>query len=88
MTVFDSRKKLSNKVTGSNRGKNPSPIAAMKGSFKNTFALDRKKSFTRQWSLKKYKKWLVQARKFVSSKLNEAFVEKYVSIIQKNCFFW
>ena len=33
-------------------------------------------------------KWFVQARKFVSTNLNKAFVEKYVSIIQKNYFFW
>ena len=87
-SVFTSRKNLSNEVTCSTREKNPSPIAGMKGSFTNTFPLDRKKSFPQQQSRKTYKKWFVQARKFVSTNLNEAFVEKYVSIIQKNCFFW
>ena len=87
-SVFASRKDLSNKVTCSTREKNLSPIAGMKGSFKNKFSPDRKKSFPRQQFLKTYKKWFVQARKFVSTNLNEAFVEKYVSIIQKNCFFW
>ena len=46
MSVFDSRKTLSNKVTCSTREKNPSPIAGMKGSFTNTFPLDRKKKFS------------------------------------------
>ena len=87
-SVFASRKNLSNKVTYSTREKIHSPIAGMKGSFTDTSPLDRKKSFPRQQSLKTYKKWFVQARKFVSTNLNEAFVEKYVSIIQKNCFFW
>ena len=73
--VSASRKKLSSKVTVSTREKNSSSKAVMKDSFKNSF-------------LKKYSKWFVQARKFVSTKLNEAFVEKYVSMIQKNCFFW
>ena len=82
-SVFASRKSLSNKVTWSTREKNLSPIAGMRSSFKNTFPLDRKKSFPRQQFLKTYKKWFVQARKFVSTNLNEAFVEKYVSIIQK-----
>ena len=86
-SVFASRKNLSNKVTYSTREKSFSN-SRMKVSFKNTFPLDRKKSFPRQQSLKTYKKWFVQARKFVSINLNEAFVEKYVSIIQKNCFFW
>ena len=30
----------------------------------------------------------VLARKSVSTTRNEAFVEKYVSNIRKNCFFW
>ena len=84
MTVSASRKKLSSKVTVSIREKNPSPIAGMKDSFKNTFPLDRKRSFPRQESLKK---WFVLARKSVSTTRNEAFVEKYVSTIRKNCFF-
>ena len=75
MMVSASRKKLSSKVTVSTREKNSSSKAVMKDSFKNSF-------------LKKYSKWFVQARKFVSTRLNEAFVEKYVSMIQKNCFFW
>ena len=88
MTVSASRKKLSSKVTVSIREKNPSPIAGMKDSFKNTFPLGRKKSFPRQASLKKYKQWFALARKSVSATRNEAFVEKYVFTIQKNCFFW
>ena len=44
-SVFASRKNLSNKVTCSTIEKNSSPIAGMKGSFKNTFPLDRKKAF-------------------------------------------
>ena len=87
-SVFASRKNLSNKVTCSTREKNSSPIAGMKGSITNTYPLDRKKNFPRQYSLNTYKKWFVQARKFVSTNLNEAFVENYVSTIQKNCFFW
>ena len=43
--VSASRKKLSSKVTVSSRDKNPSPIDKMKDSFKNTFPLDRKKTF-------------------------------------------
>ena len=88
MTVSASRKKLSSKVTVSIREKNPSPIAGMKDSFKNTFPRDRKRSFPRQEFLKKYKKWFVLARKSVSITRNEAFVEKYVSTMRKNCFFW
>ena len=45
-SVFASRKNYSNKVTCSTREKNPSPIAGMKGSFKNTFPLDRKKKLS------------------------------------------
>ena len=88
MTVSTSRKKLSSKVTVSIREKTPSPIAEMKDTFENTFPLDRKKSLPQQESLKKYKKWFVLARKFVSTTRNEALIEKYVSTIQKNCFFW
>ena len=44
MTVSASRKKLSSKVTVSIREKNPSPIARMKDSFKDTFPLDRKEA--------------------------------------------
>ena len=39
-------------------------------------------------SEKIYKKWFVQVRKSVPTIRNEAFVEKYVSTIRKNCFFW
>ena len=64
----------------------------MKCSFTNTFTPDRKKKLSPAVvpkNIKKCcKKWFVQARKFVYTNLNEAFVEKYVSIIQKNCFFW
>ena len=88
MTVSASRKKLSSKVTVSIREKNPSPIAGMKDSFKNTFPRDRKRSFPRQEFLKKQKKWFVLARKSVSITRNEAFVEKCFSTIRKNCFFW
>ena len=88
VTVSASRKKLSSKVTVSIRERYPSPIARMKDSFKNTFPLDRKKTFPHQESLKKYKKWFVLARKSVSTTQNEAFVEKDVSTIRKNCFFW
>ena len=88
MTVSASRKKLSSKVTVFIREKNPSPISGMKDSFKDAFPLDRKKSFPRQGSMKKYKKWFVLARKSVSTTRNEAFVGKYVSTIRKNCFFW
>ena len=87
MTLFFKKpSKLSNVLH--QRKKNPSPIAGMKGSFKKYVSTRQKKSFLRQEFLKTYKKWFVQARKFVSTNLNEAFVEKYVSIIQKNCFFW
>ena len=44
-SFFASKKNLSNKVTYSTKEKNPSPLAGMKGSFKNTFLLDRKKAF-------------------------------------------
>ena len=88
ITVTASRKKLSSKVTFSIRQKHPSPIAGMKDSFKNTFLLDIKKSFPRQESLKNYKKWFVIVRKSVYTSRNEAFVEKYISTIRKNCFFW
>ena len=88
ITVCASRKKLSSKVTVFIREKNPSPIAGMKNSFKNTFPLDRKRSFPRQELLKKCKKWFVLARKSVSITRNEAFVEIYVPTIRKNCFFW
>ena len=88
ITVSASRKKLSSKVTVSIREKNPSPIAGMKDSFKITFPLDRKKSCPRQESLKKYQKWFVIARKSVYTNRNEEFVEKYISTIRKNCYFW
>ena len=44
--VSASRKKLLSKVTVSIREKNPSPIAGMKDSFKNTFPLDRTKKLS------------------------------------------
>ena len=49
----------------------------MKDLLKSTFPPDGKKSL-----------WFVLARKSVSTTGNEVFVEKYVSTIQKNCFFW
>ena len=48
----------------------------MKDLLKNTFPLDGK-------SL-----WFLLAGKSVCTTQNEAFIEKYVSTIQKNCFFW
>ena len=51
----------------------------MKDSVKNTFPLDPKKAFSDRSLKKVYKKWLVLARKSVSTTRNEAFVEKYVS---------
>ena len=90
--VFASRKNLSNKLTCFTRKKSPSSIAGMKCSFTNAFMPDKKKKLSPAVvpkNIKKCcKKWFVQARKFVYTNLNEAFVEKYVSIIQKNCFFW
>ena len=87
--VSASRKKLSNKVTVSIKVKNPFPIVGIKYSLKNTFPLDRKKSFLRlEYLKKKYKKSFVLARKSVSTTRNEGFFEKYVSTIQKNCFLW
>ena len=58
MAVSASRKNLSSKVTVSIREKNPSPIAGIKDSFKNTFSLDRKKAFPRRSLWKKYKNGL------------------------------
>ena len=88
MTVSASSKKFKvSKVTVSIREKNPSPIAGIKNSFKNTFPLDRKKAFSGIVSEKTYKKWFVLARKSVSTTQNEIFVRKYVSTIQKNCVF-
>ena len=61
----------------------------MKDSFKNMFPLDGKKlSMTGVSEKYIFKRWFAQARKSVSSTRNEAFVEKYVSTIQKICFFW
>ena len=54
--------------------KNP-PIAGMKDSFKNKFALDRKKTFSGRSLSKRYKRWFVLARKSVSTTRNEAFAE-------------
>ena len=45
MTVSASRKELSSKVDGFNYRENPSPIAGMKDSLKNTFPLDEKKTY-------------------------------------------
>ena len=90
MTVSASSKKFKvSKVTVSIREKNPSPIARMKDSFKNTFSLDRQKSLSpAEVSEKICKEWFVLARKSVSATQNEIFVRKYISTIQKNCFFW
>ena len=53
--------------------KNPFPRAGMKDSFKNAFPLDgKKKAFTGRSLWKIYKKWLVLARKSVSTTRNEA----------------
>ena len=60
----------------------------MKDSFKNTLPLDRKKLSAAGVSERIYKKWFVLARKPVPTIRNEAFVEKCVSTIRKNCFFW
>ena len=49
----------------------------MKDSFKKYVSTRRKKSL-----------WFILARKSVFTTQNEAFVEKYVSTIWKNCFFW
>ena len=49
----------------------------MKDSLKKDFFIRRKKSL-----------WFALARKSVSTTRNEGFVEKYVSSIRKNCFFW
>ena len=87
-SVFASRKNLSNKVTCSTREKSFSN-SRNEGFIQKYVSTRQKKSFPRQQSLKTYKTWFVQARKSVSTNLNEAFrLEKYVSIIQKNCFFW
>ena len=89
MTLSANSKKRLSKVTVSIREKNISAIAGMKDSFKNTFPLDRKKKLSLAGvSEKKHKKWFVLARKSVSTTQNETFVRKYVSTIQKNCFFW
>ena len=56
VTVSTCRKKLSIKVTVSIIGKNPSPIATMKASFKTKFPLDRKKLFPAGVSSKIYLK--------------------------------
>ena len=87
MTVSTSIKRLSSKATISIREKIPSPIAGMKDSFKIKLPLDRKKAFPAGVSEKIYKKWFVLARKYVSTTQDEAFVEKYVSLIPKSCFF-
>ena len=60
----------------------------MKNSFKNTFPLDGKKAFTGRGFKNSYKKWFALARKSVSTTRNEAFIEKYLFSIRKNCFFW
>ena len=65
------------------REKNSSPIAEMKDSFKNSFPLDSKKALSGRSLWKKYKNWFVLARKYVPNLRNEAFVEKYVSMIPK-----
>ena len=71
------------------KGENPSPIAGIQNSFNKTFVLDGKKSFHWQECPKKIcKKWLVRARNSVSATRNKALVEKYVSAIRKDRFFW
>ena len=45
MTVSASRKELSSKVDNFHQRENPSPIAGMKDSLKNAFALDEKKAY-------------------------------------------
>ena len=45
VTVSVSRKELLSKVDGFQERKNPSAIAGMKDSLKNTFPLDRKKAY-------------------------------------------
>ena len=45
VTVSASRKELSSKVDAFHQIENPSPIAEMKDSLKNTFPLDRKKAY-------------------------------------------
>ena len=55
----------------------------MKNSFKNTFLLDGEKVFIGRGFKNVDKKWLVLARKSVSTTSNEAFVEKYVSTISR-----
>ena len=80
MTVSASRQKLLSKVDALHQGENPenpSPIAGMKDLLKNYVSTRRKKSLG-----------FVPARKSVSTTRNEAFAEKYVSTIRKNCFFW
>ena len=48
-----------------------------------------KKAFTGRNVQKKIcKKWLVRARNSVSATRNKALVEKYVSAIRKDRFFW
>ena len=82
VAVSAGRKKLSSKLTKKIREKSFSPIVGLKDSFKNTFPLDRKTD------RKIYKTWFALARKSIPTIRNEAFVEKYVSTIRKNCFFW
>ena len=57
----------------------------MKHSFKNTFPLDGKKLSLARVSEKYMEKMVCSRQK---SARNEAFVEKYVSTIPKNCFSW
>ena len=77
VTVSASRKELSSKVDGFHYRGNPSPIAGMKDSLKKYVSTRRRKSL-----------WFVLVRKSFSATRNEAFVEKYVSSIRKNYFFW
>ena len=87
MTVSTCRKKLSIKVTVSIIGKNPSPIATMKASFKTKFPLDRKKAFSGRSLFKNiFKKWFLLARKSVSL-LGMKHSLKNVFAIRKNWFF-
>ena len=49
VTVSASRKELSSKVEGFHQRENPSTIAGMKDSIKNTFPLDGKKAYRLYW---------------------------------------
>ena len=54
----------------------------MKNSIENTFPLEEKKTFLGK-SLKKYVKWFLLDRYYVSTVLNEAFIKKYFHYTEK-----